>query len=214
MKRLLLVLAASAALSAWGQAGREAPKAVAGGGANSNQPTTVVVLGFDGQTHEFQVPTNLNQVQIQKLVQDKMTDLEHAFNTQGGCPVQIVDASFERPVQLMLTSQTNFVTGPTLRLNYRNFSGKDIETVVFTGWIKVKDSPYQLDSVTHPFQLELSPEAMRGDGGKEFHLASTAIGFDRIELAQVNYVDGTTWQPKHRSCVYSNMGVTERAKAW
>ncbi len=214
MKWLLIVLAASLALSAWGQAGLEAPRTVAGGGANSNQPTTIVVQGIDGQTHEFQVPTNFDQVQIQKLLQDQMTDLEHANGTQAGCPVQIVNASFERPAQLMLTAHTQVDSGPTLRLNYRNFSGKDIETVVFTGWIKVKDSPYQLDSVAHPFQLELSPKAMRGDGGKEFQLASTATGFDRIELAQVNYADGTTWQPKHRSCVYSNMGAAERARAW
>jgi hypothetical protein len=44
-------------------------------------------------------------------------------------------------------------------------------------------------------------------------LAGNAIGFDRIELSQVTYADGTTWSPERRSCVYANVGVTERAKA-
>ena len=47
MRRLLLVLATTAALSASGQVGQEAPKA-ASGGANSNQPATVIIQGADG----------------------------------------------------------------------------------------------------------------------------------------------------------------------
>jgi hypothetical protein len=198
-------LAASAALSAWGQAGQEVP-ITNGAAVNSNQPATVWIQTADGRMHELQAPTTLGQVQ-------GAVDLENMISSQSGCPVQILNASFERPAQLMLTSQTSSATGPTLRLDYRNFSGKQIASAVLTGWIKVKDSPYQLDSVAHPFQLELSQKALLG-GGQALKLASNAIGFDRIELSRVVYADGTTWTPERQSCVCANMGVTERAKAW
>jgi len=137
-------------------------------------------------------------------------------DTQEGCPVHIVSASFDRPGHTMLISQTNEDSGPTLRLGYRNFSGKDIESVVLTGWIKVKDSPYQLDSVAHPFQLELSRKALLGkdvEASETLKLASDALGLDKIELSQVIYTDGTTWKPERRSCVYTYAGSTERAEA-
>ena len=104
---------------------------------------------------------------------------------------------------------------PTLRLDYRNFSGKDIELVVLTGWIKVKDSPYQLDSVSHSAQLELSRKALLGrdvQATQALKLRANAIGFDRIELSQVTYSDGSSWKPQ-RKCVYANAGSTERATA-
>jgi hypothetical protein len=204
MKRILLVLATSAALSASGQVSQEAPK-TASGGANSGKPATIIIQGEDGRTHELQLPMTPGQMQV--LVQS----LENT-RAQAGCPVQILKASFDRPAQLMLTARTQVDDGPTLRLDYRNLSGKEIDSAVFTGWIKVKDSPYQLDSVTHPFQMEVSQKALL-DGGQAFKLVSNAIGFDRIELSQVTYVDGTTWTPE-RNCVYANVGSSERAKAW
>jgi hypothetical protein len=202
MKRILLVLAASAALSASGQVGQEVPKTASGAQANSSQTTKVWVLGADGQMQEMQVIGRSSGV----------VDLDR-MRAQAGCPVQILNASFGRPAQLMLTAQSEADDGPTLHLDYGSFSGKQIETAVFTGWIKVKDSPYQLDSVAHPFQLEVSQEALSG-GGHAFKLVSNAIGFDRIELSRVTYADGTTWTPERRSCVYANVGGTERANAW
>ncbi len=192
MKRILLVLAASVALSASGQVGQEAPKTASGAAVDSRQPTTVIIQGNDSRTHELQL-------------------------SQAACPVQILQASFERPAQFMLTAHSQVDDTPTLRLEYQNLSGKDIDSVLLTGWIKVKDNPYQLDSVTHPFQMELSREALLGknvQATQALKLVSNAIGFDRIELSRVNYADGTAWTPERRSCVYSNMGATERARAW
>ena len=212
MKQLLLVLATMAALSAWGQAGQETAK---GAGVNSDQPATVIIQGADGRTHELQVPATLGQ--LNGLVQGPgAVDMEHVVSNQAGCPVQIVNASFDRPAELMLTARSRADSAPTLRLDYRNFSGKDIESVVLTGWIKVKDSPYQLDSVAHSVQLDLSRKALLGkdvQATEALKLSANAIGFDRIELSQVTYVDGTTWKPR-RNCVYANVGSTERAKAW
>jgi hypothetical protein len=214
MRRLLLVLAASAALSASGQAGQETPKTASV--SNSKQPATVIILGADGGTHELQVPVTMGQMQGLLDQATDAADLENMISSQAGCPVQIVSASFDRPAELMLTSHSRADNGPTLRLDYRNFSGKDIESVALTGWIKVKDSPYQLDSVSHSAQLELSRRSLLGkdvQATQALKLAANAIGFDRIELSQVTYADGTSWKPQ-RKCVYANAGSTARAKAW
>ncbi len=213
MKRLLLVLAASATLSAWGQVSREAPKTASGATTKTNQPATVWVQSADGSMQELQVPASLGQ--LQGLVQGPgAVDLEHTNSNQAGCPVQIVNASFDRPAELMLTARSRADGAPTLRLDYRNFSGKDIQSVVLTGWIKVKDSPYQLDSVSHSVQLDLSRKALLGkdvQATQALKLSANAIGFDRIELSQVTYADGTAWKPERRSCVYSNIGSDRTA---
>src|SRR5271163_4072104 len=217
MKRFLLVLVTSAALSAWGQVGQEAPKTASGAVAGSRQPATVIIQGADGMTHELQVPVTIGQMQGLLVQAADAADLENRVGSQAGCPVQIVNASFDRPAELMLTAHSRSGSGPTLRLDYRNFSGKDIESVVLTGWIKVKDSPYQLDSVTYPFQFELSRKALLAkdlQATETLRLASNALGLDRIELSQVTYTDGSTWKPERRGCVYPYMGSTERAKAW
>jgi len=130
--------------------------------------------------------------------------------------VQIVNASFDRPAELVLTAQTRRDRGPTLHLNYENFSGKDIDSVVLTGWLKVKDSPYQLDATIHPFELKLSRKALLGkdvQATQALQVAANAIGLDRIELSQVFYTDGTTWKAEQRNCVYHANGNLERAEA-
>ncbi len=212
MKRLLLVAAMALTISAWGQAGLEAPKTASAVQASSSQTAKVWVQGADGRMREL--PVNPDQMHV--LVQSPgVVDLDR-IGAQAGCPVQILDASFERPAELMLTARSRAESAPTLRLDYRNFSGKDIELVVLTGWIKVKDSPYQLDSVSHSAQLELSRKALLGrdvQATQALKLRANAIGFDRIELSQVTYSDGSSWKPE-RKCVYANAGSTERAKAW
>jgi len=216
MKRFLLVLATAATAAAWGQAVLVGtPMAANGAQADSNQPAKVLVQGADGRMQELQSPVTLGQ--LQGLVQGKdSVDLQNRLSSQAGCPVQIVNASFDRPAELMLAAHSRAESGPTLRLDYRNSSGKDIESVVLTGWIKVKDSPYQLDSVSHSIKLQLSRKALLGkdvQATQALKLAANAIGLDRIELSQVTYADGSSWKAE-RKCVYANAGSTERAKAW
>jgi hypothetical protein len=211
-------LASSAALSAWGQAGSLAPKAPAGGATHSDRPAAVTVQGIDGRSHQFAVPREevVLQARAMMMNDEAAADLEYAGNSQRGCPVRIVNASFERPAQLVLTAHAPGEDAPTLRLGYRNFSGKDIESVVLTGWIKVKDSLYQLDSVSRPFALQLSrKERLKTNiqSTQALRLATNAIGVDRIELAQVNYSDGSTWEPARMNCVYRYRGNTEQADA-
>lgn len=164
----------------------------------------------------------LGQGRAESQIVTVPSDLQSEPDAQEGCPVRIVAASFERPGQVMLTgerspsSQVAPVSGPALLLDYKNTSGKNIESILLTGWIKVKDSPYQLDSVAHPFQLLLSRKALLdkdAEGSETLKLASNAFGFDRVELAHLTYSDGTTWKAERRNCVYhANFGL-ERAEA-
>lgn len=187
MRRFLLVTAMAAAISAWGQTGSDAPQAAKAASQNSSEPVRTIVTP---------------------------SDLSNVAETQEGCPVHIVNASFDRPGHLMLTSQANADNGPILRLDYRNFSDKDIESVLLTGWIKVKNSPYQLDSVTYPFTFELSRKSLLGkdvEATDTLKLASNALGLDRIELSQVTYTDGRIWKPERQNCVYHAAGNLEGA---
>ncbi len=135
---------------------------------------------------------------------------------QDGCPVQIANASFDRPAELVLAAQTRLDRGPTLHLDYQNHSGKDIDSVVLTGWLKVKESPYQLDAVVRPFDLKLSRKALLGkdvQAAEALKVAANAIGLDRLELSQVFYADGTTWKAERRNCVYRSFDNLVQAEA-
>lgn len=144
------------------------------------------------------------------------SDLESVTGSQAGCPMQIVGASFERPGRIMLVAQGEMKSEPTLHLDYGNFGSKDIESLLVTGWVKVKHSPYQLDYTVHPVSWELSSKHPLGKDARAAQtlvLASDTFGLDRIELSQVIYTDGTTWKPERQSCVYRYVGTTERAEA-
>ncbi len=211
MKRLFLLAVASAVVSAWGQSGRSTTDKV------SNGPTTVIVQGADGRTHEFQVPESVGQLEARiKPSRPEVVsgDGELLQSVQEGCPVRIEEASFERAGRIMLTSERDAVSSPTLHLDYRNLSGKEIESVELTGWIKVKESRYQLDYSVHPLHWEVSlkaPLSEDAEGTRAFKLASNVFGLDRIELSSVTYSDGSMWKPEHKSCVYYPSGTLERA---
>jgi hypothetical protein len=199
MKRFLLVMVSSVALSGWSQTAL-APAESAAASDPSSHPT-VILQGTDGTAHGLEVPD------LKRMV---------ARRAQDGCPVQIVNASFDRPAELLLTAQTRRDNGPTLHINYENWSGKDIDSVVLTGWLKIKASPYQLDAVIRPFYFTLSPEALFGKNvraAKAFEVEANAIGLDRVELSQVFYTDGTSWKAEQRNCVYHADGNLERADA-
>ena len=56
------------------------------------------------RTHELQVPVTPGQMRGLLAQAADAADLENIEQIQAGCPVQILQASFERPAQLMLTS--------------------------------------------------------------------------------------------------------------
>jgi hypothetical protein len=219
MKQFLFVVLSTVALSASAQTSLQPANPPAEPRAAQSQ--TVIVRGLDGKQHQFEVPRYGGDSRTfapdQEMLDLQMLDLENGGYSQRGCPVRIMDASFQRPAELMLVAQRNSLTSPTLRLSYLNYSGKDIESVLFTGYLKVKDNPYRMDYTIHPFALKLSRKSLLGkdvQATEALKLAGDAYGVDRIELSQIIYADGTTWNPARRDCVYPMTGITERAKAW
>jgi hypothetical protein len=207
MKRLLVVVGLLVAISARGQRGVDAPKMTPRGNP-ATAPTVTIVVGPDAASRQLAMPDNITHLQV------FLTDDGRAVSdTQAGCPVHILSASFERPVELMLASDPGGHHSPSLRLGYGNFSGKDIESAVLTGWLKVKDSPYQLDSMPYPFHLELSRKvllAVEVDQTEVLKLAKNVVGMDRVELSQVIFIDGSTWKPERQKCTYRASGENLR----
>ena len=178
MKRLALVLISAAAVCTWGQQA-----------AQEKAPT---VIQPDGSMQIGPQPSSA-----------ELADAWRRFDLQQGCPVRIVDAAFERSAQVMLTAKAGQERGPSLRLRYFNRSDKEIQSVSLRGWIKVKDSPYQLDSVTREFNLEIAgPANANAHRTEVLKLVESAIGFDRVELRQITYTDGSTWKAVRKNCVF------------
>lgn len=197
-----------------GQAVAAQQKTSAGGTTNSSNPH-VVVFNADGSVEKIVTDGGLPLI---------VPTFEPGLRYEDfGCPVHIVSASFARPPQFMLTteglppSSSATEEAPSLRLDYRNLSGKDIASVLLTGYIRLKESPYQLDSVSHAFSFELSQKVLLGknvEASQALKLTKNALGLDRIELAQVIYADGSAWKPDpHQKCVYHAGGTLERAEA-
>jgi hypothetical protein len=187
------------AVSAWGQTGADAPKS-----------TNDSVLRPSVTFRQLQIPSadQLNKSDTHLYLSGDMEQLVR----QQGCPVQIIDASFQRQAEIMLTASTGG-NRPSLHLRYLNSSGKNIESVTLRGWIKTKASIYQLDYDLSSIQLKLSRKALPGSGveaTEALSLAANALGLDRIELEQVRYTNGSTWNRGRQTCVFEANGESLR----
>ena len=188
MNRLALVVIPMATVCSWAQTAQQAPQ--------------TVIIPSDGQVLIEPVPTPAQLVNV-----------EGYLDPQAGCPVEIVDAAFERPAQLMLTAKSK-EQGPSLRLQYFNRSDKVVHSLSLRGWIKVKDNPYQLDSVTREFDLELTaPANANAHGSEVLKLTHGALGLDRVELRQIVYADGSTWKAERKNCAFRANGGNLQVEA-
>lgn len=140
-----------------------------------------------------------------------------ATGESAACEETIVKASFDRPGRLVLLAdepasaiakpQPN--RPPALNFELKSQSTKFIAAVDLVGRIKVKLSPYQLDSITREISIHLSS----AEGSQHYTLAESAVGFDSLYVTQVMYEDGTFWRPQHRfACGYRNPGSVLTAK--
>jgi hypothetical protein len=133
------------------------------------------------------------------------------------CEVNVLHASFDRPARVMrVASQDASVIGknrssaaPSLSVQLKSSSNKPIASVNLLARIKLKESIYQLDSVTRSFPLTLNSTS----GQQRFKLIESALGLESLTIEQVTYTDGTTWKPEHRnSCGYRSTGSILVAK--
>lgn len=128
----------------------------------------------------------------------------------AGCEVNIVKVSFERPSRFLLVSSGARASGaPSLSVELANHSTKKVVALDLLARIKVKDSLYQLDSVSREFPVHLTS----GEGVQRLDLVKNAVGFDSLAIQRVTYADGTSWQPEHRlACTYQGAGTMQIAK--
>ena len=129
---------------------------------------------------------------------------------QTGCEVNVLNVSFERPARYMpVTANVRGLAAPSLTLELKNLSTKKIRSVDLMGYIKVKDSIYDLDSTTREFPIHVSGS----EGRQRLQLVESAVGFETVAVEQVNFADGTSWKPEHRlACAYRSAGSIVQAK--
>jgi hypothetical protein len=91
---------------------------------------------------------------------------------------------------------------------------KLIASVDLVARVKVKESVYQLDSVTRSIPLHLADrEASSSDreGMQRLQLAESVLGFESVAIQQVTYADGSIWKPESAHvCGYRSPGGSMR----
>jgi hypothetical protein len=127
------------------------------------------------------------------------------FISQAGCPVAFTDVSLTNPGHVMLVKQRTAQNG-SLAFQYKNQSGKLIESIEIQVELKVKRSVYDLDAITITRDMTLT-----GDTEESLPLNMIAYGLGRVTLMQVNYAGGKIWTPTDRSaCNYENPRTAEQ----
>jgi hypothetical protein len=125
--------------------------------------------------------------------------------SQAGCPVAFTDVALETKAHLMPVRQDATPDG-NLRFQYKNQSGKEIQSISVRAELKVKKSVYDLDATTITLQMTLT-----GKSAETMPLALRAYGLSRITLEQVSFTDGTIWNASTKNtCSYERMNGSEQ----
>jgi hypothetical protein len=152
------------------------------------------------QTGRFQVDSKADPLAAQ------------VFNPEypsTGCEVAVMKVSFERPARFMPVAGGPQSKAPSLSVEIGNHSTKKVKSIDLVARMLVKDDIYQLDSTTREYPVHLQSI----DGVQRVEMADSAMGIESLVLAQVTYVDGSTWKPEHRlACGYRGLGSISRAK--
>jgi len=122
------------------------------------------------------------------------------------CPVTFTHVALETRAHLMPVQQGAAPDG-NLRFQYKNLSGKDIQSISVRAELKVKMSVYDLDATTMNLDMTLT-----GNGADEtLPVALRAYGLTRVTLEQVFFKDGTIWNPGAKnSCSYEQIKGAEQ----
>jgi len=126
-------------------------------------------------------------------------------NAQAGCPVAFTNVSLETHARLMLVKQGTAQDG-SLAFEYKNQSGKPIQSISIRVELKVKKSVYDLDATPITLSMTLTGK----DSGETLPLNMVAYGLGRVELEQVIYSDDTVWTAgRANTCSYEKTGTSE-----
>ena len=121
-----------------------------------------------------------------------------SLNLQIGCPVAFTDVSLKRDARYMPVKQ-DAASGNSLTFNYKNKSGKEIDSISIRVELKVKRSIYDLDSTTMTRDMTLT-----GKSGDVLPLRNMLMyGVNSVTLEQVTYIGGDLWTPgTNKNCRY------------
>jgi len=126
--------------------------------------------------------------------------------SQAGCPVAFTDVSLETKAHFMPVRQ-DFAPDGNLRFQYKNQSGKEIQSISVRAELKVKKSVYDLDATTITLNMTLTGKSAE----ETMPLALRAYGLSRITLEQVSFTDGTIWNANTKNaCSYEHMNGSEQ----
>lgn len=127
------------------------------------------------------------------------------MNLQIGCPVAFTNVSLSNPGHFMHVKQSSDPSG-SLAFQYKNQSGRMIQSIEIRVELTVKKSIYDLDAATVTRDMTLT-----GEAADTLPLNVLAYGIGRVTLEQVNYVDGKAWTPKAKNnCTYRGESAAER----
>jgi hypothetical protein len=126
--------------------------------------------------------------------------------SQAGCPVAFTDVSLETKAHFMPVRQDTAPDG-NLRFQYKNQSGKEIQSISVRAELKVKKSVYDLDATTITLNMTLTGKSAE----ETMPLTLRAYGLSRITLEQVSFTDGTIWNADIKNtCSYERMNGSEQ----
>lgn len=127
------------------------------------------------------------------------------FISQVACPVVFTDVSLQNDGRFMPVQQGAAQDG-SLAFQYKNLSGKLIQSIEIRVELRVKRSVYDLDATTISRDMTLTADAK-----ETLPLHLIAYSLERVTLEQVNYVGGKIWRPKAtNTCNYENPATSER----
>ncbi len=126
-------------------------------------------------------------------------------NLQVGCPVAFTDVVLKRDAKYMPVKQSA-APDNSLAFNYKNNSGKRIESISIRIELKVKKSIYDLDATTITRDMTLT-----GVSGEVLPLNLLTYGLGSVELEQVTYLGGEIWTSSaNKNCRFFSPTTSEK----
>lgn len=132
-------------------------------------------------------------------------------NGQSGCPVVFTNVALKRNTHYLPVTQP-ISSGGNLDFQYKNITGKQIQSISIQVEVRAKKSLYDLDAAAITADMVLT--------GNSTEVALPPLGFvygiDHLTLERVRYTDGTVWDtPQKSACHYGLPGGAEQiGKLW
>lgn len=126
-------------------------------------------------------------------------------NLQIGCPVAFTEVALKTQARYM---PVQYEAGPdnSLAFEYKNKSGKKVESILVRVELTVKRNIYDLDATTITRYMTLTEDSSQV---LPLNLITYAVG--PVTLEQVTYTDGDTWTPgTNKNCRYLSQRSTEQ----